>query len=108
MRLAVPAGFMPMADAHGRVTIMPCPGTMPAAATPHHGGKVHHQPDGEPAKPCAFALSLAPASDPPIAVAVMPPLASVEVAPPIRATRGAPGRGLAAPPPPATGPPALA
>lgn len=75
-RVAVPAGFMPVAGAGG-TTLQPCPGTMPAPiamADMHHtgahqggvhqGGAHHGDRDDAPAKaeqPCAFAGLALPA-----------------------------------------------
>ncbi len=66
MRVAIPAGFMPVAQ-DGTVLLMPCPGMTPAPAMPmmHMGGMdgMHAMPDpaappedhAKPAMPCAFA-----------------------------------------------------
>ncbi len=72
LRLLIPAGFMPVADAGG-LAIGLCPGvTVPAAGTPahdmhhmHHGaGHGGGQPAGEHHAPCLFAASSAPAFAP--------------------------------------------
>ena len=72
VRLLVPAGFMPQV-AHGHVTIVSCPGVMPAAV---HGGG-HHAPahDGFE-RPCAFAAVAAAATVLAVAVLLAPPLAA--------------------------------
>ena len=115
LRLAVPSGWMPIVDGSG-VHLTICTGMGPMAA-PSAGmqammARDHHRmptgqdhPDGDHPCPFAgFALSLAepfsPALDPgaiTIAATVLAITTAVAV-----------GRGLAAPPPPATGPPLLA
>ncbi len=107
VRALVPTGWMPVATAQG-VRLALCPGqdvTPPAMAGMHHG----HERDGKqppPDHPCAFAgLGLAADTAPPFvipsAAPVAPPLVAAH---PLAVTVG---RGLAAPPPPATGPPAF-
>jgi len=109
LRIAIPAGWMPVAQADGwRLTI--CPGMTSGesvAAMPgmhHHKAPVGHD-QGD--RPCTFAgLGLA------VALPDLPPAPALlaAVAEPASSAPGvvALGRGLAAPPPPATGPPALA
>jgi hypothetical protein len=109
LRIAVPEGWMPVAEANGwQLTI--CSGMWPVDAMPDMPGMAHHKaPAGHDQgdHPCTFAgLGMAAAlpdlpSMPvlPVAIAVPPLLAFGMVAI---------GRGLAAPPPPATGPPMLA
>lgn len=63
LRLAVPAGFMPVLD-HGRLALAPCAGSGPIVAPPSHpatdSGAAHHDDSGPKAESgCAFAdLSL--------------------------------------------------
>lgn len=107
-RLASPPGWMPEVDASG-FHLVPCDGTdtPPAMVGPahhhHHHGKAGHGADHL----CAFAgLGLA------MAVPLSPPrpaAPAIERAVPhaIHAAVAV-GRGLAAPPPPSTGPPLLA
>lgn len=99
LRLLVPQGWMP-APGGG---LMICGGqTVMAHAAGHH----------MPVKPvedhgCPFAaLGLAATPPMPIAGAVVPPVATATAPAPVAAV--AVGHGLAAPPPPATGPPAFA
>lgn len=107
VRALVPAGWMPVADGMG-VRLALCPGQAPTAHAmpsmshgPEHGGK------GLPDHPCAFAaLGLAAGTVPP-SLALLPRAVPVP-APIAQRDEGAIGRGLAAPPPPATGPPAFA
>jgi hypothetical protein len=121
LRALVPAGWMPMAD-HNGFRLVLCSGKQSTAAEPTHdmhaahgGGHAsmgHGEEDGEeppPAshagQPCAFAgLALpwigAGPEGPALffAVATTPTLLILPVSS---------GRGLAAPPPPATGPPSF-
>jgi len=119
LRLLVPAGWMPVTDATG-VHLTLCSGTGPmtmpmeAMARMAHGGTMagmaHHMPtdqQGAPEHPCAFAnLGLAVAEPGPLAL--LPPVASATLMPAGVALLVLIGRGLAAPPPPPTGPPAIA
>ena len=102
LRLLVPVGWMP-APGGG---LMICDGVAPAIHAAHRGG--HDQPAGHQQEhPCAFAA---------LSLAMAPPATVPTVLAPATLTTGgrlAPlsvsvGRGLAAPPPPATGPPAFA
>ncbi|MEN2787090.1 hypothetical protein ABC969_11750 [Sphingomonas qilianensis] len=130
-RAAVPAGWMPMATADG-IVLAPCSGMgiaalpaaqMPAAmamptmaadmAMPGVAAHVAHQADNQDKRhpdpagdhPCAGAG---------VSVALAAPLIDLLAAPvllpaaaPVARLTPAIGRGLAAPPPPATGPPVL-
>jgi hypothetical protein len=110
-RSIAPEGWMPVVNAAGGIEITVCNGTGPddrMVLSPD--GKLHHK---APAKgqsgdhPCAFA-GLGVADAPPsLAVASVPAFVP-DVAPLPDRAGTAPGRGLAAPPPPATGPPSLA
>jgi hypothetical protein len=113
LRVAIPQGWMPVADAGGwRLTV--CDGMGPAAAMAAMPGMTHNAhdrhappPHDQGDHPCTFAgLAL---------VAALPDLPPALARPAVRAVetltapvRIAIGRGLAAPPPPATGPPAFA
>ncbi|WP_380785465.1 hypothetical protein [Sphingomonas sp. R86521] len=122
-RALVPSGWMPVATADG-VRIVPCSGTGPllpqAAAPMDHAmpgmahrdamaGMVHKDADHGASgvdHPCAFA-GVTPVVDAP-ALAVAPPPLFVRTTPaPVR-TLVSVGHGLAAPPPPQTGPPPFA
>lgn len=105
MRLLVPQGWMPISDSHGfRFTL--CSGTGPmemSAAMPgmasHHDKSGHDRPMQD--HPNAFAnlgLTL-------IEPTFVAPLLMAAVALDPKPLTVAIGRGLAAPPPPATGPP---
>jgi hypothetical protein len=109
-RGVTPEGWMPVAGAAGGIEIALCNGHGPDDAlvlTPD--GKLHHKApaNGQSGDhPCAFA-GVGTADAPPVPAIVAP--ASHSHAPQVLAdTATIPGRGLAAPPPPATGPPALA
>lgn len=114
LRMAIPAGWMPQASAAG-VTLSWCadsgasgPAALNEAKTLLAGaiGKkapAEHKKSAE--QPCAFAMAAAPLA--PVDPIVAPPaLAGAEFIPHAR-PETAPGRGLAAPPPLATGPPRL-
>ncbi len=108
--LLMPRGFMPARDAHGVIRVMLCTGTGPVSMTmvipfdkdhqDHDGHK-----DGQPDKTCAFASNAAPlaAAD---NVRLPAPIAEFDLhrngAPLVGL---APGRGMAAPPPPSQAPP---
>lgn len=106
-RMVVPAGWMPVQTSQG-FTIQLCSSSGAGEAWVDAAGKLHrgHQP-GKPAAPkdpCPFAALPMPASlGSAPAVPAMLPVASL--APAIAWQAAAIGRGLAAPPPPATGPP---
>ncbi len=122
VRAAIPAGWMPIAGAQG-FRIIPCSGTGPAPAATtttmqhampgmrHQGSIEHHEQrpehDGQgPEHPCAFAgvTPAIPVPTPPERlVLVRVPTAFVSTDGQIMV-----GHGLAAPPPPQTGPPPFA
>jgi hypothetical protein len=99
-RLLVPAGFMISPDHSGLVF---CSAPAPSGEAAHHDGH-----SAAPAKagdgPCPYAAMAAPPL-PPAPPMVFEP-APASAAPPIApAAQSDLSRGLAAPPPPATGPP---
>lgn len=101
-RAVIPAGWM-VAPAPAGVTIVICTGDgMVTAAIP---GKDEGQPRTN-TEPCAFA-GLGVAAEPPV-LAMLPVPVAIAIAALAPAVALLPGRGLAAPPPPATGPPATA
>lgn len=110
-----PDGWMPATNAAGQIEITLCPGSGPVDGPMTMSMDLSHdQMDHKaPAKgqasdhPCAFAgIGLADTTAAlPSIVAPLRPVAALPGLPNIVA---APGHGLAAPPPPATGPPALA
>ena len=116
-RVAVPAGWMPMAAADGGLVLVPCSGMgattlvaadmagmhMPGMAAGHEGGEGQRHPDPSGDHPCSGAG---------VAAAIATPLAMAPVGLPIRPAIVVArtfivmiGQGLAAPPPPQTGPP---
>jgi hypothetical protein len=112
-RLIVPAGFMPMQGADGVTRIMMCSGagpmTMPMPAmmmgSAHHGsdskGGAH---EGDHACPFAGFAMAAHVAD---MAGALPPLFAVAAVAPGLIVAMRPGLGLAAPPPPKTGPPLI-
>lgn len=103
-RALVPAGWMPVADAGG-VRLGLCDSAVMAMPGMKHGpAPMHHQ--GAPDHPCAFAGAAA-ALDSPV-LAPPAPFLAAWIAPRSAPAAIAIGRGLAAPPPPPTGPPAFA
>ena len=103
IRLLVPQGWMP----NGAGGVMMCSGSAPVAmASAMHGGQEMPAGHGQD-HPCPFA-ALGLAAAPPAAVAPVLPPAAVTATGRSAAHAIAVGRGLAAPPPPATGPPAFA
>ena len=118
VRMLVPSGFMLAPAANGMPTIIPCPGqgpiapTAPTTAMPAMAGQhMHHKSGGQHDKsadhPCAFAAAYA-AVDLAATIHPAPPPALAAFAAPMFHAFARPGLGLAAPPPPKTGPPLLA
>lgn len=115
VRALVPMGWMPVRAADG-VVLEICSGRTPGGTLQQRGaaqalldkalaGTADHQQDDGSAKDplCAFTgLGAAALAAPPLAKAATPPAAAS--VPPLPLTVSA-GRGLPAPPPPATGPP---
>jgi hypothetical protein len=106
MRLLVPAGWMPAAERGLAITL--CTGTGAQQAWVDGQGQIHKGKPGEGQAdhPCVFSgfaalLDLSASIDLPAG-----PLAFVAALPALTATVVAIGHGLAAPPPPSTGPPA--
>ena len=123
VRMLVPSGFMIAPGATGLPTVIACPGQDPVTpmapmtmapmtgAMPGMAGHDMHHKGGEHDKsadhPCAFAAANA-AVDLTAAVHPVAPKAVAAFAPTQFHTFARPGLGLAAPPPPKTGPPILA
>jgi hypothetical protein len=110
-RSVAPEGWMPVVNAAGGIEITVCNGTGPDdAMVLSPDGKLHHKIPGK-SQPgdhaCAFS-GLGAADAPPTLVALATPIFAPEAAPALDPIDAIPGRGLAAPPPPATGPPSLA
>lgn len=105
VRVLIPAGFMTSQDAQLPYALVICTG-QGAISVPSHDQDGHQAPEGHHA-PCAFA-GLGAAPPPPVltqSVALIADEAALGL-PRVQASLH-PGRGLAAPPPPATGPPQL-
>jgi hypothetical protein len=119
VRMAVPTGWMPVSDADGfRFAICSSTGPVQAAMNHDRAMKMDHGAMGHESQapehgktsadqPCAFA-GLALASTPALPSLSLPPQLAATTAPPLPTHAVGVGRGLAAPPPPATGPPVLA
>lgn len=112
LKLMIPAGFMaaPAGSALAFALVICTDQGLGELKTLTPGGADRHSPDKAPAahdKPCVFAGHGA-ALSPPLAMATAATIAYAPVAilPEFRADL-APGRGLAAPPPPSRGPPTL-
>jgi hypothetical protein len=112
IRAAVPQGWMLDTGADGRLTVTLCDGMAhdaPMTMSMMMPGHRHdHRPaDQAPDHPCAFAGAAMAAALPGLAPLALP--APITAAPATLAAHTvAIGRGLAAPPPPPTGPPAFA
>ena len=110
-RSIAPEGWMPVVNAAGGIEITICNGTGPddrMVIAPD--GKLHRKAPANNQQgdhPCAFA-GVGMASPPTPIAAVSAPAFFVSIVPALGHERIVPGRGLAAPPPPQTGPPALA
>jgi hypothetical protein len=104
LRLAVPSGFMVAGDGAGAATLIICTGHGPA----QWPGRAPRPDDrSKPADhPCAFAGHATPTPPTPLALIAPSPLAAYAAPPSARLADQRPGLGLAAPPPPAVGPPA--
>jgi hypothetical protein len=111
-RGAGPDGWMPGKTGSGAFAILACDGMqsddpMPMAmAMGMSHGKSHDTPSKSRSSghPCAFAsIGIADALSPQLAIDA--PLVPYSVATLVAVTAIVPGRGLAAPPPPSTGPP---
>ncbi|MBY0582823.1 MAG: DUF2946 family protein [Sphingomonas sp.] len=109
LRALIPAGWMPAADARGAIHLAMCSGMGPQTASMDHTGKVHKDmPSGghRDTQPCGFAVLGHGLDDLPILTLPMPLLRTASIAPGAKHAVSV-GRGLAAPPPPSTGPPYL-
>lgn len=106
LRVIIPAGFMPSAERSFTLTV--CAGMDTQTVWMDKSGKLHKE---DPAKgksvehqPCAFAgAAMAPDVAADQSFSALPPVALARRA--FAVTEIAVGRGLAAPPPPAIGPP---
>jgi hypothetical protein len=118
-RVLVPAGYMADRGADGSVRLTLCSGVMPAKpviahhAPDHHAAAGYHaapahpdksDPPSKEAQPCAFAVAGAAIDTPQADAPLLPATAHLATLTTQRVSL-APGRGLAAPPPPSRGPP---
>lgn len=115
VRVLIPTGWMPIADAQGfHIVLCSGAGPMTPAANvslDHAMAGMHHDPSPEhhsqgPEHPCAFA-GVTAAIEAPTLAAPLPPVRTRATPAPTRALITV-GHGLAAPPPPQTGPPTFA
>ena len=112
LKVMIPAGFMAAPSANSLpFAIVLCTGqgstvVQPGETLPHHGGEGHAPAKTSHDSPCAFA-GHGVSGPPPSAFDTGQPVFVAYQAPaPGTPLDLAPGRGLAAPPPPARGPPA--
>lgn len=112
LRLAVPAGWMPAQADDGSIRISLCTGygtveaVLAADGTVHTGSDIPDQEKQAPQQQCPFTAAAMPlAGADPVGLSAVPP--HDEIRPVGASFVAVPGRGLAAPPPPATGPPVL-
>ncbi|RXD05153.1 hypothetical protein EQZ23_08545 [Sphingomonas sp. UV9] len=119
VRALIPTGWMPITDAQGFHIVL-CSGTGPAmlstgpsakAPMNHAMAGMHHEKSSDhhsqgPEHPCAFA-GVTPAIDAPTLAAPLP-LVRIRATPALARALVTIGHGLAAPPPPQTGPPTFA
>lgn len=110
LRVLIPTGWMPSHGADGVTRITLCTGMGAVDAWIDATGTIHDKKPvdkGGADQPCAFA-GLAMATDLP-GIAVLPIALAPSMAAPLDGrSRASIGHGLAAPPPPSTGPPAFA
>ena len=107
LRILIPAGFMPAEGKGFAITLCTSMGAKQAWVDDQ--GRIHEgksAPDQKVDHPCSFASSGWAFDLPDIAGDVVASLRSIDEPFVVRAFAVAIGRGLAAPPPPPTGPPA--
>jgi hypothetical protein len=115
LRLLVPAGWMPTFE-NGQIGLALCGGWAPAPGFPaaHADHDAHHDETPAPSHdsddqghdaPCTFAGASLPWLG--VETVALEPFKNANADAAALALVSAPGRGLAAPPPPSTGPPLL-
>jgi hypothetical protein len=107
VRMTVPAGWMPSVDGAGITHISLCTGAGTQEAWIDSKGVIHKSdpaPTQHSDHPCVFS-GLSAALDAPTLTTIDPPVSVAIVATTLARAVASVGRGLAAPPPPATGPP---
>lgn len=110
LRVMIPTGWMPSHGADGVTRITLCTGMGAVQAWVDAEGTIHDKKPmerGGAEQPCAFA-GLAMLADLPAAAVDLLPVAATMRSDPVFPAAVTIGRGLAAPPPPSTGPPAFA
>lgn len=114
VRLAFPTGFMLSPERASLPTLVICTGQGAMTVTVDAQGVAHevkgdagqdHKSDGKTTHPCTFAVATAAVVAPALIATLAPMALDQVVDAPLMATQR-PGLGLAAPPPPTTGPPA--
>ena len=109
VRVLIPAGWMPTTGADGTIRIAICTGMGAQTAWIDRDGKLHREAPSNghhDPQPCGFgALTLGLDQTP--ALAIPMPFAAVGVVEMAARQTVSVGHGLAAPPPPSTGPPSL-
>jgi hypothetical protein len=108
LQVLVPSGFM-VSNEDGRGVIVICTGHGPLTVSSDDGKApaTPKAPNKQSDAPCAFAGHAAPFTAPLLAPLAGPVFIVPQDAGPRRLASLTPGRGLAAPPPPARGPPSL-
>ena len=109
LRVIIPAGWMPTTGVDGMVRISVCTGMGAETAWIDHDGKIHKDaPAGShhDPQPCGFGVLGLGLDETPALLLPLPAFAAAAVALVARQTLSV-GHGLAAPPPPSTGPPSL-
>jgi hypothetical protein len=109
LRFAIPSGWMPSVDGAGAIRISICSGMGIQEAWMDADGTLHKSEPGKQQQsdsPCVFS-ALGTAFSLPQLISIDGPLALISTAAPIIFEIVSLGRGLAAPPPPSTGPPSL-
>lgn len=112
VRLAFPTGFMLSPERASLPTLVICTGQGAMTVAIDAQGVAHevkggqdHKSDGKTTHPCTFAVATAAVVAPAL-IATLAPMALDQVVNAPLMTTQRPGLGLAAPPPPTTGPPA--
>jgi hypothetical protein len=109
LRVLIPPGWMPSTGSDGLVRISICTGMGAQTAWLDRDGKIHKDaPAGKhhDPQPCGFGILVLGLDTPPMVAALRPGIAVDSVARLASQTVSI-GHGLAAPPPPSTGPPSL-
>jgi len=109
LRVLIPAGWMPATDANGAIRISICTGMGAETAYIDRDGKLHKEAPGgthHDPQPCGFGALAQGLTGAP-APALLLPLVAATAIELVTSHTVSIGQGLAAPPPPSTGPPSL-